>query len=264
MDASEKLYADYQLESTNSGGHSSLPAPDNAIYHLTDALARLERHKFPVELNPVTRAYFRRSATTSTPQVGADMKAILRKPLDSAAVARLSADPLYNAEMRTTCVATRFEAGHANNALPQTARANVNCRILPEHSREEIRLDLIKIFADPAIKVRYVSDAGEVMDAVPARHDPPPVTLRPEVMNPLEKIAHKMWPGVPVVPTMATGASDGIFTNSAGIPTYAISGIAIEFGDVRAHGRDERVGVNSFYDAADFYYRYVKALTSPN
>jgi acetylornithine deacetylase/succinyl-diaminopimelate desuccinylase-like protein len=268
VDATEKLYADFQLEATNPGGHSSLPVPDNAIYHVTDALSRLERYKFPFELNSVTRAYFGQSALTATPQVAADMKAILNNPPSAAAIARLSADPLYNATMHTTCVATRLDAGHANNALPQTARAIVNCRILPGsgpgHTREAIRAELIKILDDPAIKVRYVSDGGEVLDTAPERHDSPAVTLRPDVMKPLERIAQEMWPGAPVVPTMATGASDGVFTNAAGIPTYGVSGIAIEFGDVRAHGRDERVGVSSYYDAVDFYYRYVKALTSPN
>ena len=264
VDASEKLYADYQLQVENPGGHSSLPVPDNAIYHLADALGRLESYKFPVALNAVTRTFFERTASTEHGQVSADMKALLKNPPDPAAIARLSANPLYNATMRTTCVATRLDAGHANNALPQMARAIVNCRILPGHTREEVRLNLIKILADPAIAVRYVSDAGEVLDSVPERHDSPPVTLRPDVMKPFEKIAAALWPGAPVIPTMATGASDAVFTNAAGIPTYGISGIAIEFGDVRAHGRDERVKTSSYYDAVDFYYRYLKALTSPN
>jgi acetylornithine deacetylase/succinyl-diaminopimelate desuccinylase-like protein len=267
VDASEKLYADYQLEAKNSGGHSSLPVPDNAIYHLTDALSRLERYKFPFELNPVTRTFFERTAPTEKGQTSGDMRAIVKNPPDQpnerAAIARLSANPLYNATMRTTCVATRLEAGHANNALPQMARANVNCRILPGHTREEVRLKLIEILAESAIVVRYVSDSGEISDSAPERHDSPPVTLRPDVMKPFEKIAQSMWPGAPVIPTMATGASDGVFTNAAGIPTYGISGIAIEFGDVRAHGRDERVKTASYYEAIDFYYRYIKALTSP-
>ena len=264
VDASEKLYADYQLEVKNTGGHSSLPVPDNAIYHLADALGRLERYKFPFELNPVTRTFFERTAPTEKGQTSADMKAILKRPPDQSAIARLSANPLYNATMRTTCVATRLDAGHANNALPQMARANVNCRILPGHTREELRLQLIQILADPAIVVRYVSDSGEIFDSVPERHDSPPVTLRPDVMKPFEKIAEAMWPGAPVIPTMATGASDGVFTNAVGIPTYGISGIAIEFGDVRAHGRDERVKTGSYYDGVDFYDRYLKALTSSN
>lgn len=264
VDASEKLYADFQLEVKNAGGHSSLPTPDNAIYHLTDALGRLQRYKFPFELNAVTRAYFERSAAAAKGQAATDMKSIVKNPPDAPAIERLSKDPLYNAMMHTTCVATRLEAGHANNALPQTARAIVNCRILPGHTREEVRRELGKILADPGIKVRYVSDAGEVLDAAPEGRDMPPVTLRPAVMKPLEKIAQAMWPGMPVVPTMATGASDGVYTNAAGIPTYGVSGIALAFGDVRAHGRDERVGVASYYDGAEFYYRYLKALTSTN
>ena len=264
VDATEKLYADFQLEVTNAGGHSSLPVPNNAIYHLTDGLARLERYKFPFELNDVTRAFFERTAPTEMPRTAADMRAILKTPPNAAAVERLSANPLYNATMRTTCVATRLDAGHANNALPQMARAIVNCRILPGHTREEVRLDLIKVLADPAVAVRYVADTGEVTDSAPVRHDSPAVTLRPDVMKPLEQIAAAMWPGAPVIPTMATGASDGVYTNAAGLPTYGISGIAIDFGDVRAHGRDERVGVGSYYDGVEFYDRYLKALTSPS
>jgi acetylornithine deacetylase/succinyl-diaminopimelate desuccinylase-like protein len=198
------------------------------------------------------------------PRTAADMRAILKNPPSADAIARLSANPLYNATMRTTCVATRLDAGHANNALPQMARAVVNCRIMPGHTRDEVGRQLVKILADPAIAVRYVADSGEISDSPPVRHDSPPVTLRPDVMKPLEQIAAAMWPGAPVIPTMATGASDGVYTNAAGLPTYGISGIAIDFGDVRAHGRDERVGAASYDDGAEFYYRYLKALTSPS
>ncbi|HUA01889.1 MAG TPA: M20/M25/M40 family metallo-hydrolase [Candidatus Aquilonibacter sp.] len=262
VDASEKIYADYQLQAKNPGGHSSLPVPDNAIYHLADGLSRIERYKFPFELNAVTRSYFLRMAGVESGQTASDMRAIARKNPPAAAIARLSADPLSNATMRTTCVATRFDAGQANNALPQTATAVVNCRILPGHGREEVRRKLIELLDDPAIVVRYVSDAGEVMDAAPPEPPVPPVALRPEVMVPLEKVAHQMWPGIPVIPTMATGASDGVFTNAAGMPTYAISGVAIDFGDVRAHGRDERLRLSSFYDGVVFYERFLKAITS--
>jgi len=262
MDASEKLYADYQLTVTNPGGHSSLPVPDNAIYHLVDGLAGLQRYRFPFELNPVTRAYFASMAKVQSGQRSADMKAILNSPPDWAAIERLSADALQNATMRTTCVATRLEAGHANNALPQTARANVNCRILPGHSREEVRQTLIRIMADPRIVVRYVSSAGDVLDRAPEATALPPTLLRPEVMRPLERVAGEIWPGVPVVPTMATGSSDGVYTNAAGLPTYGVSGVAIDMNDVRYHGKDERVRVESFYRGVDFYYRYLKALTS--
>jgi acetylornithine deacetylase/succinyl-diaminopimelate desuccinylase-like protein len=263
VDASEKLYADYQLTATNPGGHSSLPVPNNAIYHLVDALGRLERYQFPFELNPVTQTYFARMASVETGEKAADMKGILKTSPDPAALARLSADPVQNAAMRTTCVATRLDAGHANNALPQTARANVNCRILPGHPREEMRQILIRVFADPEVVVRYVDVDGQIFDRAPDTQALPPVALRPEVMRPLESIAATMWPGVPVVPTMSAGASDGVYTNAAGLPTYGISGVAIDLDDVRAHGKDERVRVQSFYEGADFYYRYLKALTSP-
>jgi len=262
MDASEKLYADFQLTVTNPGGHSSLPVPDNAIYHLTDALGRLERYQFPLELNDVTHAYFERMASIEAGQGAQDMRAILNNPPDSAAAERLSQDPLNNATMRTTCVATRLDAGHANNALPQSARANVNCRILPGHAREEVRQTLVGVFADAKVEVTYVDNSGRVLDSAPAGQALPPVKLRPDVMQTLEKIAGEMWPGTPVVPTMSTGASDGVYTNAAGMPTYGISGVAIDMNDVRAHGRDERVRVESFYQGVDFYYRYLKALTS--
>ena len=261
VDAAEKLYGDYQLEVTNSGGHSSLPVPDNAIYRLTDGLTRLQAYLFPFELNAVTRTYFQRMATVETGQTAADMRAIVKSPPEPAAIRRLSANPIYNATMRTTCVATRLDAGHANNALPQRATANVNCRILPGHSREEIRELLVKILADPKMTVRYVSNDGTVLDKAPEQTSLPSVVLRPEVMKPLEEVAASMWPGVPVVPSMSTGASDGVYTNAAGMPTYGISGIAIDTNDVRAHGKDERLRVESFYQGLDFYYRYLKALT---
>ena len=262
VDASEKLYADYQLTVTNSGGHSSLPIPDNAIYHLADGLARLEGYQFPFELNPVTRAYFEKMASVQTGQRSADMKALLNSPPDRAAIARLSRDPLWNATVRTTCVATRLEAGHANNALPQTAQAIVNCRILPGHSREEVRRKLIEIVADSQIVVRYVDNAGEVLDRAPESLALPPVTLRPDIMGPLQRITEQLWPGTPVLPTMTAAASDGIYTNAAGLPTYGVSGVGIDMDDTRAHGKDERLRVRSFYQGVDFYYRYLKALTS--
>ena len=261
MDATEKLYADFQLTVTNPGGHSSLPVPNNAIYALAEDLTRLARYQFPVELNPVTRTYFERMASVETGQKAADMRAILKTPPDPEAIARLSEDPLQNGTMRTTCVATRLDAGHANNALPQTARANVNCRILPGHSREEIRQALIKILADPKIEVSYAS-SGRAVESAPDSRGLPPVELRPDVMEPLERLSAQMWPGAPVVPTMATGASDSVYTTAAGLPSYGVSGVAIDMDDVRAHGRDERLRVESFYQGLDFYYRYLKVLTS--
>ena len=260
VEACEKLYADYQLTVTNRGGHSSLPVPDNAIYHLTDALSRLEHSPFPVELNPVTRTYFERRAPLEGGQTGADMNAILRTPPDAQAVARLSADARYNSTLRTTCVATRLSAGHANNALPQLAQANVNCRILPGHSGEEIRQELIRILADPQVEVRYVSNAGQIAERGPDRKAFAPVMPPPEILKPLERVAAEMWPGAPVIPEMETGASDSVYTVAAGIASYGINGVAIDQDDIRAHGKDERVRVNSYYDGVEFYYRYLKAV----
>jgi acetylornithine deacetylase/succinyl-diaminopimelate desuccinylase-like protein len=262
VEATEKLYADYQLTATSAGGHSSLPVPDNAIYHVTDALSRLQAYTFPFELNPVTRAYFEKMSTLESGQTAANMKGILENPPSAEAIARLSETPKYNATMRTTCVATRLSAGHANNALPQSATANVNCRILPSHSREETRQQLIKIFNDPKVTVSYVNDAREVVATAPDSKGLPPTELQPEVMRPLAKLVAQMWPGVPVIPVMETGASDGKFTSEAGLPTYGINGIAIDIDDDRAHGKDERLGVDSYYRGVEFYYRYIKLLGS--
>jgi len=261
VDATEKLYADYQLSVTNPGGHSSLPVHDNAIYHLTDGLGRLEHYEFPMELNSVTRAYYERMSKVAGGQRAEDMQAILKNPPDQAAIDRLSKDATDHSKLRTTCVATLLEAGHANNALPQMARANVNCRIAPGHSAEDIRQKLVEIVDDPKITVRYVGAIGEVTEHGSERQSYAPPPLRPDVFEPLEKVVAQMWPGLPVVPTMSTGASDGIYTNAAGLPTYGISGTAIDRNDVRAHGKDERLGVESYYQGVDFYYRYLKAVT---
>jgi acetylornithine deacetylase/succinyl-diaminopimelate desuccinylase-like protein len=261
VEATEKLYGDYQLMATNPGGHSSLPVPDNAIYHIADALARLQAYTFPFELNPVTRAYFARMAGLEKGQTAADMKAILQMPPNAKAIAQLSATAKYNATVRTTCVATRLAGGAANNALPQTATANVNCRILPGHSREETRQQLIGIFHDPKVSVHYVTDGGEVQQKASDSKGVPPTDLRPEVMQPLTKLVAQMWPGIPVIPVMETGASDGKYTSEAGMPTYGLNGIAIDIDDVRAHGKDERVGVDSYYRGMEFYYRFVVLLS---
>jgi len=266
IEASEKLYADFQITATNPGtnpgGHSSLPVPDNAIYHVADALSRLERSPFPFELNEVTRTYFERRAPLETGLTAEDMQAIFRTPPDEAAIARLSRDARYNSTMRTTCVATRLIGGHANNALPQIAQANVNCRILPGHSAEEIRQKLIAIFADPQVAVRFVDGAYNVTDRAPDKTAFPPILPKPEILRPLERVAAQMWPGLPVIPDMETGASDSIYTIAAGIPTYGVNGVAIDQDDIRAHGRDERVRTVAFYDGVEFYYRYLKELTA--
>lgn len=262
LEATEKIYADFEVAATNPGGHSSLPVPDNAIYHVTDALARLEKHPFPFELNAVTRAYFEKLSLAASGAQRNDMQAILRDPPDQGAIVRLSSDPLYNATMRTTCVATRLAAGHANNALPQSAQAIVNCRILPGHSPEEIRGELVRIFADPKITVRYVDGkTGKSLDRAPEKTGFRPVEPAPEILQPLERITDEMWSGAPVIPEMETGASDSVYTIAAGIPSYGVSGVAFDHDDIRAHGKDERLRMNSFYDGVDFFHRYLKALT---
>jgi acetylornithine deacetylase/succinyl-diaminopimelate desuccinylase-like protein len=261
FEATEKLYADFQVLATNPGGHSSLPKPDNAIYHVADALGVLEKSPFPFELNAVTREYFGQMAKIETGQNADDLRAILANPPDPAAIERLSKDARYNSTMRTTCVATMLSGGHAPNALPQSAEANVNCRIFPGHSQEEIRLQLVQLFNDPKLSVRYRSDARELSDHGSDRKAMVPPPLRTDVMTSLRKVAAKLWPGAPVIPNMQTGSSDSIYTMSAGIPSYGISGIAVDRDDIRAHGKDERVKADSYYTAVEFYYLFLESLT---
>jgi acetylornithine deacetylase/succinyl-diaminopimelate desuccinylase-like protein len=262
FEATEKLYGDYQVSATNPGGHSSLPKPDNAIYHVADALGVLEKSPFPFELNNVTREYFTQMAAIEKGQTAADLRAILAASPDKSAIDRLAQDARYNSTMRTTCVATMMSAGHAPNALPQRAEANVNCRIFPGHSQEEIRLELVKLFNDPKLTVRYRNDAGDVSDHGSDRKAMAPPPLRSEVMESLRGVAAKLWPGAVVVPVMMTGASDSMYTMLAGIPSYGICGVAIDRDDVRMHGRDERVPIESYYTGVEFYYEFLKKLTT--
>jgi len=260
VEATEKVYSDFQITATNRGGHSSLPRPDNAIYELTAALNKLAAFTFPFEMNAVTRTYFANLAGQEKGETAADINAILATPPDAAGVERLSAEPSFNSNFRTTCVATRLSAGHANNALPQTAQAIVNCRILPGHSPEEIRHQLIDIVADSKLAVKYVSDAGDILDTAPERKamtPPPPI---PEVFEPLTRLTQAIWPGTPVTPVMENGASDSIYFALAGIPSYGYSAIALERDDDRAHGRDERLPVDSYWKSLDFFYSFLKAL----
>ena len=260
VEATEKVYSDYQVTATNRGGHSSIPRPDNAIYELTAALNKLAAYQFPFEMNEVTRTYFKNLAGQETGQTAADMRAILGTPADLAAAARLSAEPSFNSNFRTTCVATRLSAGHANNALPQTAQANVNCRIFPGHSPEEIRQLLIGMFGDEKLTVKYVSDAGAVSDTAPERKAMVPPAPIKEVFDPLTRLTEAIWPGTPVTPVMENGASDSIYFAQAGIPSYGYSGIALERDDDRAHGQDERLPVDSYWKSLDFFYSFAKAL----
>jgi acetylornithine deacetylase/succinyl-diaminopimelate desuccinylase-like protein len=249
--ASEKVYVTFQLEVKNPGGHSSLPREPNAIYQLADALTKLHAYHFPVKLNEITRTYFARMAAFEDPRVAADMRALAEHD-DAEAAARLSKNFVYDARMRTTCVATRLDAGHADNALPQTARATVNCRVLPGDDPEGVRAQIANVINDPAVAITWVDKAK------PSVASP----LDPAVITPIEAVTNEFWPGVVVVPLMATGASDGLYLRNAGIPTYGVSGIFSEIGESRAHGKDERVGVKQFYDAAQFLYALVKQLSS--
>jgi acetylornithine deacetylase/succinyl-diaminopimelate desuccinylase-like protein len=262
MDATEKVYADFQLITTSKGGHSSMPVPDNAIYELTDGLQKISKYEFPIELNSVTRSYYERMSKIEAGERGADMKALLATPPDAQAAARLSKDAFDHSVMRTTCVATMLSGGHAANALPQRASANVNCRILPGHSPEEVRQALVKVVANPDISVRYVQISGELTDTASNDKGYPPPPMKPEIMQPLERVVKKFWPGLEVVPTMSTGASDGTYTNVVGMPTYVIAGIALDRDNFRAHGKDERVGVDSYYRGAEFFHDYLKELTA--
>jgi acetylornithine deacetylase/succinyl-diaminopimelate desuccinylase-like protein len=251
VQAAEKVYQSFQLEVRNKGGHSSRPVPDNAINHLARGLARIADHQFPVRLNEVTRAFFERGAAAESPALGADMR-LVAKSGDAAAAQRLStASPYYNSVLHTTCVATRLLAGHADNALPQLARATVNCRIQPDETVDSVEAQLRRVVADTAVRLTRIAEA----------HPSPPSPLRRDIMGPIESLAGAYWPRVPVVPEMSTGATDGLYTRNAGIPTYGVSAIFDDMNDARAHGRDERVGVKEFHLAAEYWYELVKRLS---
>ena len=251
IQTSEKLFQSFWIEAKNAGGHSSQPRKDNAIYELADALARLEKYDFPVQLNATTRGYFEKMGGLEKGPLGQDMKAVASAKPDPAAIERLSAMPPYNAQLRTTCVATRLEGGHADNALPQVARAMVNCRILPGQTVEEIQQQLEKVFADPKLTVTATArDTGS-----------DPSVINKELSTAIEKLTQKFWPGTPAVPTMSAGATDGRFLRNVGIPTYGHSGLASDIFDVRAHGKDERVLAASLFTGEQYLYELVKALS---
>jgi acetylornithine deacetylase/succinyl-diaminopimelate desuccinylase-like protein len=261
VEATEKTYADYRVTATNPGGHSSVPRPDNAIYELMHALEKLEASPFPVELNAVSRPSLEESEKVTTPERAADIRGILASPPDPKAIADFSRDAADNATLRTTCVATMLKGGHAANALPGEADANVNCRILPGHSQEQVRQSLIRIFNDPKLTVEYVADDGTVSLIAPNRESQAPPPVRADVFDPLRQVVAQLWPGTPVIPTMVVGASDSVHTTAAGIPSYGIGGAGIDFNDDRMHGRDERIRVESYYTSVEFFYLYLKALT---
>jgi len=249
IQVAEKVFITYELEVTNPGGHSSVPKPDNAIYQLVDALERIAKYQFPAKMSEVTRAYFERSAAFAGGQDAADMRAVARAEPDMAAVARLSGNSFYNAQFRTTCVATMLEAGHAENALPQRAKATVNCRILPNDDVAEVERTM-KALAGDKVAVKHIYPPTLS----------PPSPLRPDVLGAVEKITSEMWPGVPVIPSMSTGATDSRFLRNIGIPVYGVSGLFAEPGDLRTHGLDERILIKQLYEGREFLYRLVKEL----
>jgi len=249
VQAAEKVSVHFRLEVKNPGGHSSRPRPDNAIYELSEGLAKFGKFHFPVKLNETTRIYFSRSAQFQTGQTTDDMRAVARETPDPEAAARLSQSPTYNSTLRTTCVATRLDGGHANNALPQTARATVNCRILPDDPVEGVLKTIQQVVGDKVTVTR-------MSEPVPSA----PSALRPEVMGPIEKVTSEFWPGVPVVPVMSTGATDSRFMRNGGIPMYGVSGLFLDQDDNRSHGLNERMPVKSLYDGHEFLYRLVKEL----
>jgi acetylornithine deacetylase/succinyl-diaminopimelate desuccinylase-like protein len=252
VQAAEKVYVTFKLEVRNPGGHSSLPTKDNAIYRLAAALGRLSGYQFPAQLNEITRATLRNWAALQQGQLAADLAAVARPTPDTAAIRRLSdQSPIYNAQLRTTCVATELAGGHAENALPQTASATVNCRMLPGTPSEDVQRTLNAVVDDTAVVISVVSAA------TPSPASP----LTPTVMGPIERVTKRLW-NVPVVPVMETGATDGLYLRNAGIPVYGVSGVFVDINDIRAHGRDERIGVQDYYDGAEYIYQLVKELSS--
>lgn len=249
VQAGEKLYQDFRLEVTNPGGHSSRPVKENAIYRLSQALLRIGDYVFPVEFNDTTRAYFDRMSSIETGQLAADMRAILRDPPEADALARISANPSYNSLLHTTCVATMIDGGHAPNALPQRARANVNCRIFPGHRQEEIRATLEQVVDDAAVAITFA-------DPPEATSPPPPLTA--DILGPIEAVTQQMWPGVPVLPAMVAGGTDGRFLTPAGIPTYGVSGLFLQPEQVNAHGLNEKIPVQSLYESREFLDRLIR------
>jgi acetylornithine deacetylase/succinyl-diaminopimelate desuccinylase-like protein len=246
----EKIYQSYRLEVTDPGGHSASGRRDSAIYRLADGLARLSTFDFPVRLNPVTRGYFERVAATEQGEVAQAIAALLAGRTDEASIKALTERPPYNSQIRTTCVTTLLEAGHAENALPQRARATVNCRILPDEDVAQVEATLVRVIGDPKISVTPIGKA--VLS--------PPSPLDPVVMGAIEKISGEMWPGIPVIPTMSGGYTDSRWLRNAGIPSYGTSGLFADPGKSGVHGLNEQGGVTQIYDSKEFLYRLVKAL----
>ncbi|MDX1403868.1 MAG: M20/M25/M40 family metallo-hydrolase [Woeseiaceae bacterium] len=252
MQTAEKIFVSFTFEATDPGGHSSLPRADSAISRLARALVDLHHHRFPIDLNETTRAFLTRSAALASPDDKVLLEALVGDRRDDEFEERLAAAPYYNALARTTCVATQLSGGHAENALPQTARAVVNCRVLPQSSAAAAKASLEELATPHAVTVTQVAEAKPS----------PPSPLDEKIVGPLSKLASEMWPGIVVIPEMSTGATDGLFVRRVGIPVYGVSAIAMDPDDIRAHGRDERISERAFHDAQEFWYRLVKAYSA--
>lgn len=253
IQATEKITTNFTLRVTNKGGHSSVPRDDNAITSLSDALSKVGRYQFAVTLNEVTRAFFSQTAALEAPAMGRGMTALVANPADKAAIAIVTADPKYNSMLRTSCVATELKGGHATNALPQLAEANINCRIYPTESAESVRAQLVAAIGDTTVQVLIRSQ----------RPAAPPSALLPEVMQNVARITAELWGPMPIIPTMSTGATDSRFFRALGVPAFGVSGLFSDpTVDARAHGRDERMGIKSYYEGQEFLYRLTKALST--
>ncbi|HSR66149.1 MAG TPA: M20/M25/M40 family metallo-hydrolase [Xanthomonadaceae bacterium] len=251
LQAGEKVYQDFALSISDDGGHSSRPKKYNPIAQMGAALAREAAYNFPIAVNPVVHGYFEAQAKLAQdPKVAADMRAVLRPKVDEAAVSRLwDVNPSWNSMLRTTCVPTETTGGHAPNALPQHVTANINCRILPGEAVADVQQALVKVLAEPKISIAPVGELGQSTT-------PPPLT--PAILDPVRAVADELWPGVAIVPTMATGATDGRYLNAAGVPTYGMSGMFTDAEGSHAHGLDERIRVKSLLEGRRFLYELVK------
>lgn len=253
VQAAEKVPVNFTLTTLNSGGHSSVPRPDNAINQLAAGMVNLSRYTFPVALNAITKPFLEQTAKVETPEIAAAMRAVAANPNDSVAAAFLSRDPRYASMLRTSCVATRMNGGHAYNALPQTATVNVNCRIVPTSTLEEVRATIARVVNDTTIKVSMTVESREKFGVAPDAIDP-------TLLGVTTSLTRQIWGDIPVIPTMSTGATDGRFLRAAGIPTYGVSGIFSLPGENNAHGRDEKLRTKSYYEGLDFLYQLVKQV----
>ncbi len=253
VQTSEKVYQTYVLSTSNVGGHSSIPHPENAINELAQAVVNISAYQFPVKISANTQLMFARTAERRTGQDSADMKELSRENFSPEAAERLSQDPYINAILRTTCIPTRLSGGHAENALPRDATATVNCRILPGTDPAEVRAKLVELIANPQVTIKSIYEAK-----------PSPASVMPAALQEsLEQLVEQHWPGVPVIPEMSTGATDGLFVRNAGIPVFGVAGWFMRPGDIRAHGLDEKIGMAEFHAGTEFWYHMLKTLSQP-